>query len=178
MENFDSTWVICGLIWVLIALSGTYIAAYVMDNFTTKKNNIIIILSIFFIIEIVLFIKLLDYMGPEYGGGYSKFSFENKFHLGYLASMFLQLVIGYIFARNTSDICPHCGAWNEINGIAVVDSREYSKWETHSNDIRDKHGNKVGSYDSMHLHNYNEKEFLVKCKKCGTQFYVKRTHEI
>ena len=177
MENFDFTWVFCGLIWALIAFSGTWIAAQIMDNFTTKKNNIIIILSILSIIEIVLFVKLLDYMGPEYGGGYSKFSFGNQFHIGYLASMVLQGVFGYIFARSTSDICPHCGTWNEINGIAEVDSREYSQWETHNNNIRDKRGNKVGSYDSRHLHHYNEKDFLVECKKCGTQFYIKRTYD-
>ena len=169
-------WVLCGMLYLGIVAIGPALFSYELSPFSyiKSKTGTLIACIALPIIELILLIIIIQNLKTVD----NQFSLDNDFHLGFVISFIVQGVVSFFWTKNNSDICPNCGSWNTINGIAEIDSREYSKWETHNNSIRDRFNNKIGSYDSTHLHHYNEKAFLVECKKCGTRFNIKRTYDV
>ena len=87
-------------------------------------------------------------------------------------------VCAFFLAYALSIVCPNCGSWNEYEEIQVLESEEYSQWETEERAIRDNKGNQIGSYDTEVLHTYRRSKKQFKCTNCGEIFEKDFVEEI
>ena len=74
-----------------------------------------------------------------------------------------------------SIICPYCGEWNRAEFVKELDRDGYKKRVDVKRDIRNKEGEKIGSYDASEIRDFTTYTNLYRCKACGESFINKET---
>lgn len=83
--------------------------------------------------------------------------------------------IGYSLMKSLADVCPYCGEWNRLKSVGYRFGDRHKQIVDVERDIRNKGGEKIGSYDAQEIRDVRTSYITKKCIACGESFEDWRT---
>lgn len=138
---------------------GSIILGFFIAIFRPRKKTVKIILNV-----ILLGYSIYLCISPDASyKGYSVWHTILAVAIAYIPAYF----IGYMVIKAKSYVCPNCGEWNNAEIIEVLAEQNYKQRVDVKRDIRNKDGEKIGSFDDSEIHDMSRKLVRIKCNVCG-----------